>query len=204
MTRELKHKAFIGQSGSGKSTLMTKKVKLEAKDYNLVIILNTQGEEFISRISPFKASTIAQLENHIDQQRRIIIFEFSDDIPEEEADNEFYDWELFRELANYIWKIKRYPENKDKKFLFVIDEADNFQTANRIMGIYRKILTKGRKWNLEVWNITQRPAFLNKATFTQSKELFMFELSEYDYGVMRKTGFDYTNPELYEFVIIKN
>ena len=112
MTQFLKHKAFIGQSGSGKSTLMTKMVKNEARKYNLVIILNTQGEEFISRLSPFKADTIEKLEGHVEQSRRIIIYEFDDNIPDEEQDNEYYDWQLFQELANYIWKLKRIPEKK--------------------------------------------------------------------------------------------
>lgn len=183
---------------------MTKMVKMNPRDYNLIIILNTQGEDFVDKLSPFHASNIFQLEKHIGEKRRIIIYNLPDEIPEEEKDNERYDWELFRELADYIWELKRYPENEHKKFLFVIDECDNFQTTGKIMPIYKKMMTKGRKWNLEIWNLTQRPALINKTIFTQSKEIYAFEVSNYDYKEVMSKWFNYENPELYEYVIIKN
>jgi hypothetical protein len=196
MGQFLKHKAFIGQSGCGKTTLVTKMVKSEARKYSLIVFLNTQEEDFVDKLSPFHARSIEELEDHIDQSRRIVIYHLSD-----EADVD--EWEQFDELAVYLWGIKRHKENANKNFLFIVDECDNFQTVNKILPIYRKLLGKGRKWNLEMWNITQRPALINKIIFTQSKELYMFELSAYDYDVMSK-WFDYENPELYEYVIVKN
>ena len=87
--------------------------------------------------------------------------------------------------------------------MFIIDECDNYQTKNNISSIYKKIMTKGRKYNLEVWNITQRPQLIHNTILTQSKEIYMFETSNFDYQFLNK-WFDYENPKLYEFVIIRN
>ena len=196
MTVELKHKAFIGQSGSGKSTYMCKMVKMKAKEYNFILILNTQHEDFIDKVSSFHAKNKEEILNHMEQKRRIVIYKIS-----EEADID--EWEAFDELATWLWELKRYKENEDKKFLFVIDECDIYQTKNQISSIYKKMMTKGRKYNLEMWNITQRPQLIHTTILTQSKEIYMFETSNFDYLFLNK-WFDYENPSLYEFVIIKN
>ncbi|TET76735.1 MAG: AAA family ATPase [Candidatus Heimdallarchaeota archaeon] len=192
--RELKHKTYVGQSGCGKTTFAKKEVLKHAKKYSVVVFLNTQHEKFVDDMCDNIAWTISELDSFIQKGKRIVVFK----IP---LDEEIDDAEEFELLLIYLWSIKRL--NEEKYILLVIDEADRYCTKLRIPKIYSDLLTKGRRYNFEIWNITQRPQLINNIILTQSKELIIFELSEYDYQFMSK-WFDYENPELYSFVIIKN
>jgi len=192
--RDLKHKMYIGQSGSGKTTFAKNEVLKLAKNYNLIVFLNTQHEEFVDNITDNIAWNISQLDNFVQQRKRIVVYK----IP---LDEEIYDDEEFEVLLIYLWSIKRL--NEEKHILLVVDEADRYCTKLRVPKLYSDLMTKGRRYNFEIWNITQRPQLVNNVLLTQSKELFMFELSKYDYDFMQK-WFDYENPKLYDYIIIKN
>lgn len=204
----LKHKFFCGQSGAGKSTFVKNAVINWAKDYSLVVFLNTQHEEFIDAISIYHADNTDKLQEHIEDGRRLIIYTIPLLISKFDSIEKFESEEVrdynkleFRKLIMFLWLLKY--KNPKKKLLLIVDEADLFCSANYMPEMFEEILTKGRKYHFEVCTITQRPQLIAKTILTQSKTIYFFKTSEYDYKFLSK-WFDYENPELYDYVIIEN
>jgi len=192
--KELQHKFYVGQSGSGKTTYAKNDIKKIYKQYQLIVFLNTQHEAFVDAITENVVWSIGQLKTCVEQKKRIVVYK----IPLEE---EIDDVEEFEILLRYLWYIKRL--NEEKNILLIIDEADRYCTKLRIPKLYSDLMTKGRRYNFVIWNITQRPQLVHNVLLTQTKQMIIFELSRYDYDFMLK-WFDYSNPSLYGYVILEN
>jgi DNA helicase HerA-like ATPase len=111
--------------------------------------------------------------------KRVVIFDFS----------QVLDTQTRLNLAGLVLKNLFFKREKGERTITVVEEAHNFAPEkgfgdaeagkrNLALIMLEKIASEGRKLNLGLWIIAQRPAQVNKYILSQTNTHFLFRLTD--------------------------
>ena len=167
----IKHRGFFGSTGSGKTTLAE---YMGRQSDGLVVFFNAQEESLRSawaacgkndRLDVVVPSGRAALRNYIPS-----------------ADDEMAQLEL-NVLVNRMFAL---PATKT---VLIVDEAQVYAPEGKDQGALQKVARRGRRYNIELWTVSQHPADISKKVVRQLHEHYIFEL-RYSDEYLKKYGID--------------
>ena len=180
---DLRHKAkhilLTGRSGSGKTTLAEEIIRDESNQ-DLVFIFDPETE-FASRFDGDAVICGALAEMGASDDARIFIY-----CPPVETDlqNEFDDF------CHYCFV---FTTNFDGGVLMVIDELQEYVDASNFPEDFKRCITRGRRYKLDMLYISSQPNLLHNAIRAQTSESIAFAQSdELPVKYNRQLGFDET------------
>lgn len=178
---DLKHKAkhilITGRSGSGKTTLAEKIIREESKQ-NFVFIFDPEFE-FSSRFDGDAVVCASLDEMGTDEKNRIYIY--APDVTTD-AQIEFDDFCLF---------CFEFTTNFGGGVLMVVDELQEFVDADNFPENFKRCITRGRRYRLDMLYISAAPNLLHNSIRTQTSEAIAFAQSdELPVKFNKSLGFD--------------
>lgn len=164
------HGLLAGQNGSGKTMLAawliryakTRSIVFDTKAEPVFLKLPKSGNDEHIRIVHTVSEMISEAKNHRTGADYIIVRP-----PIEVVAEPF-------ELDEYLYAIY---ENLTGFYTF-IDEAYQFHRGAQAGKGYIGLLTRGRARGLSTLVATQRPAWISRFSFTETKKFYIFKLSD--------------------------
>lgn len=161
------HVTVAGMTGTGKSQLAA----IYLSTFNRVVKHDTKGEApFLLKdginpwpeVHPKELTIVHRLEDLIDMDGRTpyVIYSPMDDELDPYMYQQFYSW-CYKQHGQTVW----------------VDEVmEVLDSPQKIIPAYKGILTRGRFFDVSMWQCTQRPLGLPQLCIGQSTHIFAFDM----------------------------
>jgi energy-coupling factor transporter ATP-binding protein EcfA2 len=167
-TMDLRHKAkhilITGRSGSGKTTLAEQIIRAESKQ-DLVFIFDPEFE-FSGRFGDDAKVCVELDEMGTGEDYQIFIY-----TPPTDADTQ-------TEFDDFCFFCFNFTINFEGGVLMVIDELQEYVNPDNYPEDFKRCITRGRRYRLDMLYISAAPNLLHNAIRTQTSEAIAFAQSD--------------------------
>jgi hypothetical protein len=155
VTREAACCASFGIPGSGKSHFIKDRLRREQPTALLVFDLEGEYTEF-----GYATSDPAELVRAVQHPHFSVIFR--------PADSPRIMRQQFEAVAMLSWSLVK---TADRPHTFVVDELHQVTSPSWCPDPWETLVTRGRKWGATLYTGAQRPAMIDKATWSLANEI---------------------------------